>query len=182
MKKFSQSLFLVGALFSLSACSLLQPSSGSPMTKKAEVVGEKVDYAKAIDAYLITPQLLRELSPVNASARSNMSLDSAVKNYQYRVGPGDVINVTVWDHPELTTPAGSYRSASEAGNQVHANGTMFYPYVGSIKVAGLTVQQIRARLTKSLANYIADPQVEVRVASFQSQRAYVTGEVKSPGQ
>jgi len=50
------------------------------MTKKAEIVGEKVDYTKAIDAYLITPQLLRELSPVNASARSNMSLDSAVKN------------------------------------------------------------------------------------------------------
>ena len=182
MKKLSQSLFLVGTLFSLSACSLLQPSSGTPMTKKAEVVGEKVDYAKAIDAYLITPQLLRQLSPVNASARSNMTLDLAVKNYQYRVGPGDVINVTVWDHPELTTPAGSYRSASEAGNQVHANGTMFYPYVGSIKVAGLTVQQIRDRLTKSLTNYIADPQVEVNVAAFKSQKAYVTGEVKSPGQ
>ena len=47
--------------------------------QKAEVVGEKVDYAKAIDAYLITPQLLRQLSPVNASARSNMTLDLAVK-------------------------------------------------------------------------------------------------------
>ena len=59
---------------------------------------------------------------------------------------------------------------------------MFYPYVGSIKVAGLTVGQIRSKLTTELANYIAEPQVEVRVASYQSQKAYITGEVKEPGQ
>lgn len=182
MNKLTKSMLLMGVMFSLSSCSLLLPSSGSPTSKKAEVVGEKVDYNKAIDAYLITPQLLKQLTPVNASARSNKSLDQAVKNYQYRVGPGDVLNVTVWDHPELTTPAGSYRSAEEAGNQVHANGTMFYPYVGAIKVAGLTTQQIRNRLTNALAGYITDPQVEVNVASFKSQKAYVTGEVKSPGQ
>lgn len=182
MKKFSKSLLLMGMMLSLSSCSLLLPSSGSPMTKKAEVVGEKVDYDKAIDAYIITPQLLKQLAPVTAPARANSGLDKAVRGYQYRVGAGDVLNVTVWDHPELTTPAGSYRSAAEAGNQVHANGTMFYPYVGAIKVAGLTTQQIRDRLTAALSNYITSPQVEVSVASFQSQKAYVTGEVKSPGQ
>lgn len=182
MNKLSKSLFLAGTLFSVSGCSVLLPSSGTPMTKEPQVVGEKVDYDKAIDAYVVTPQLLKELAPVTAPARSNTGLDQAVKNYQYRVGPGDVLSVTVWDHPELTTPAGSYRSAAEAGNQVHANGTMFYPYVGQIKVAGLTTQQIRERLTRALTKYIVEPQVEVSVASYQSQKAYVTGEVKSPGQ
>lgn len=182
MKKFTKSLFTATAILSVSACSILLPSSGSPLTKKAEVVGENANYEKGIDAYVITPELLKKLAPVSAPARANLGLDKAVRGYQYHVGPGDVLNVTVWDHPELTTPAGSYRSAAEAGNQVHANGTMFYPYVGSIKVAGLTTQQIRDRLTKALANYIVEPQVEVNVASFQSQKAYVTGEVKSPGQ
>ena len=182
MNKLSKSLLLASMMLSVSGCSILLPSSGSPMTQKAKNGCDSVDYEKAIDAYIITPQLLKKIAPVTASARSNASLDKVVKGYQYRVGPGDVLNVTVWDHPELTTPAGSYRSAAEAGNQVHANGTMFYPYVGAIKVAGLTTQQIRSRLTSALSNYIADPQVEVNVASFQSQKAYVTGEVKEPGQ
>jgi len=163
MNKVIKSLLLTGTTLSLTACSLIFPSSGSPIAyKNTEIVGEEADFVKAVDAYLITPRLLKELAPVNAL--------------------GDVLNITVWDHPELTTPAGSYRSAAEAGNQVHANGTMFYPYVGSIKVAGLTVGQIRSKLTTELANYIAEPQVEVRVASYQSQKAYITGEVKEPGQ
>lgn len=103
-------------------------------------------------------------------ARANSPLDKQIKAYQYRVGPGDVLNITVWDHPELTTPAGSYRSAAESGSQVHANGTIFYPYVGSIYVSGLTVSQIRNKLTKKLANYISEPQIEVSVATYQSKK------------
>lgn len=184
MNKLIKSLFLTGLGLSLSSCSVFLPDSHkSPISQRpAQIVGENVDLAKAIDAYLITPQLLKTLKPINASAQSNLNLDRELRDYQYHVGPGDILNVTVWDHPELTTPAGSYRSSAEAGNQVHANGTMFYPYAGNIKVAGLTVDQIRARLTKALSNYIAEPQVEVNVASFQSQKAYITGEVKSPGQ
>ena len=183
MNKVIKALLLTGTTLSLTACSLIFPSSGSPIAyKNTEIVGEEADFFKAVDAYLITPRLLKELAPVNASAKVNSNLEQEIKNYQYRIGVGDVLNITVWDHPELTTPAGSYRSAAEAGNQVHANGTMFYPYVGSIKVAGLTVGQIRSKLTTELANYIAEPQVEVRVASYQSQKAYITGEVKEPGQ
>ncbi|MBD3896249.1 polysaccharide biosynthesis/export family protein [Halomonas sp. ML-15] len=144
--------------------------------------GDAPDLAQLVDIEPITPELIhsmeraeRRVSPVPDDLRRQIS------DYEYNVGPGDVLSIVVYDHPELTIPAGAERSAAEAGNQVRADGTIFYPFLGRINVAGKNADEIRVQLTRGLSEYLTDPQVDVFVAAFNSQKVYVTGAVDSPG-
>ncbi|KXO13726.1 Polysaccharide export lipoprotein Wza [Moritella sp. JT01] len=143
---------------------------------------ETVDILERVNLYPLTADKMAMYKAPRLSAQINPELDDKVAAYEYRIGAGDILNVTIWDHPELTIPAGSYRSASESGNWVHADGTIFYPYIGFVHVAGKTVVEIRAILTTRLAKFIETPQVDVNVAAFRSKKTYITGEVNEPGQ
>lgn len=129
----------------------------------------------------ITPELITELHAPAPTPTHHAELEQQRLLYDYVVGPGDVLSITVWNHPELTIPAGSMRSPADAGNWVHNDGTIFYPYVGSLQVAGLRVTEIREEITRRLRTYIERPQVDVTVAAFRSKRIYVTGAVNQPG-
>ena len=87
----------------------------------------------------------------------------------------------MWDHPELTIPAAVQRTAEFDGFRVQADGTITYAYAPKVPAAGKTVAEVREELVKRLSRVIEDPQIDVKVVGFRSQKAYVTGEVKKPG-
>lgn len=89
----------------------------------------------------------------------------------YTVGPGDVLEITVIGNADLTrTPT------------VQTSGTITLPLLEEVGVSGLTVLEIRRKLTTLLErDFLVNPQVEVRVREFQSQSVIVLGEVNSPG-
>ena len=178
-------LFAGLTLLFLSGCTVF-PGSHISTTDKHSVDQEQQEgeakFSEEVNVYALTPQQVAKYQTAKTSAQANPELEALIAEYEYRVGPGDLLSVTIWDHPELTIPAGSYRSSSESGNSVHADGTIFYPYIGTVEVAGKTVREIRTIVSNKLKRFIESPQVDVNVAAFRSKKTYVTGEVTQPGQ
>jgi polysaccharide biosynthesis/export protein len=117
-----------------------------------------------------------EITPEFVASGDNVSamqpLPAELTEYRpqsYEIQPGDTLLVTVWDHPELTAPAGTQQSAASNGRLVYPDGTMFYPYVGTLKVQGMTIEELRRTLTSRLAKYLRDPQVDVGVTGNGGQ-------------
>lgn len=89
----------------------------------------------------------------------------------YRIGPGDVLKVTVWGHEDLSRPV-----------VVPADGRIPFPLIGDVQVTGLTPTELEGRLRELLGkDYLVDPQVTVSVQEYRSQRVFVLGEAEKPG-
>lgn len=131
---------------------------------------------------IITPRLIATLpSEHKVPTKIKLARETSTHPYVYRVAPQDVLSITVWDHPELTIPAGEVRSADAAGYIVQEDGHFYFPYVGQVKASGRTVEAIRDELTQRLASTIIDPQIGVTVSGYRGKKVYIAGEVKKPG-
>jgi polysaccharide export outer membrane protein len=173
MNRFSASGLLVALAF-LSGCAL---APGQHMDTHA-LDADNSDSGSRVDLVQITPKLI---AMDQATATAAATVPAALLDFRpdsYRIGAGDILYITVWDHPELTAPAGPQQQLYANGRLVRPDGTLYYPYVGSVQVAGLTVEKLRAELADKLKTYIEKPQVDVNIVGFGSQKVWLSGAFK----
>jgi len=98
---------------------------------------------------------------------------SAAQDKSYRIGPEDVVTITIY-------AGGEEQHTSDV--TVSAQGIMNAPFLGSVRAAGLTPSQLELQITKPLAkDYFVDPKVHVRIKEFHSISYYISGAIQSPG-
>lgn len=135
----------------------------------------------------ITPELIR----AQRAARPT-DIDADVKRLfgapkPYLIGPGDILNIVVWDHPDLIlAPAGAVTtdvtgSTVSNGYNVSPKGMIQFPYIGNLEVSGLTEFELREKLSARLAKYFTEPKLTVRIQAYRSGRVYIDGAVRAPG-
>lgn len=159
--------------FSLSGCTILP--------------GMQNLNSSSIPKYRMKPTVITE--PVIIPITPTLLATDPPPPYIYRIAPQDVLSIIVWQHPEFNPPiqqtstvgSQSSQAAGVSGYLVNHAGSIFFPLVGNIEVAGKTVEQVRVELSHYLKTYVRNPQVMVRVADYRSKKVYVFGEVMRPG-
>lgn len=89
----------------------------------------------------------------------------------YRLNPGDVLQVSVWNEEELNREV-----------LVRPDGGISFPLVGEIDAANRTVARVQEAITSRLGPYVPDAVVTVAVIGVNGNKIYVLGKVARPGE
>lgn len=153
----------------LQSCAIVP---GQHMSERALTNGHSPESGH-VQLVQITPEWLAQNQDLSTDTIAPELL--AYRPEPYHIGVGDTLYITVWDHPELTSPAGTQQQTVANGRLVRSDGTLFYPYVGVLNVAGMTIEDLRKMLAEKLATYIQKPQVDVSVVGYTSQLVTLQG-------
>ncbi len=183
---------LLLALAPLAGCTAMAPGI---QFARADVSDTSRASAPRTEMRTITPELVRKEREQREQQVSE-DISALMQPAQpYQIEAGDVLQVVVWDHPELSAsmlpapalgmPGGAGVAGSplqpQSGFEVDQQGMLDFPYAGKLKVAGLTSSEVHRQLTERLSRYLRQPKLSVRVLAYRSKRVYVDGEVKQPG-
>jgi polysaccharide export outer membrane protein len=116
------------------------------------------------------PKLLRNFIALLALVLAYPAISA---NNDYRMGTGDVLRITVYGQPDLTTEA-----------RIGESGSITFPLIGEVKLVGSTPSQGEAEIVRRLkkGGFILDPNVNLNIVQYHSQQISVLGRVNRPGQ
>jgi polysaccharide export outer membrane protein len=149
----------------LSICLLPALATGlAQQTPVKPASGAKPAAAPAINHPATSSTTARSAAAAPAAHSANVTAN-------YIIGAEDTLQITVWQEPNLSTPA----------LPVRPDGKISLPLVGDITAAGFTPMQLAADIGNRLRQYVTDPEVDVTVLAVNSKRVYLIGEVMHVG-
>ncbi len=119
---------------------------------------------------MIPTFVLRSGTTIAALSLAGLLASNAIGAGTYRLGPSDVVRVTVYNNPDLSTEA-----------QLDSLGRIVFPLIGPVELAGLEKGQAESRIASALGSYVKMPQVNVMVSQFRSRQVSILGQVNKPG-
>ena len=162
----------------MSAPATLPVTSGDAQAPKQEVQIPITD---------INMTLIQQIRQTERTAGENQLRALLGKPQPYTLGVGDVLQITVWDHPELAAAQGSQTNSNSRpydpaqGFVIDSNGDVPVPFAGNVHVDGMRIDQAQRAIQVALQKVYVKPNVTVRVASFRAKQVYIDGEVHTPG-
>lgn len=176
-----------GGAIALGACASLPASgpTGAQIRRTADVVIADVpsQLIDVVDATLLPPREPAAASPF-------VDRDPPPTDM---VGPGDVLDIAIYE-AGVTLFSGGARAASDAAtfdpsakverlppNRVDDGGDIRMPYIGRLRVAGMTVGEVAQRVRERLRGFSQNPQVLVTIRDAVTNSVIVGGEVGRPG-
>jgi polysaccharide export outer membrane protein len=131
---------------------------------------------------LPSPVVSHEADHLDPKILAEVNTDESAAAYQ--VGAGDSLLVAVYGHPELAIS--QYAGMGIPGGRgngfvIDNDGSIQFPLIGSVNVAGKTLNELRIHLEDQLKTYVREPKVTVQVLFNGSLRYYLLGQFTAPG-
>jgi polysaccharide export outer membrane protein len=108
-------------------------------------------------------------APASATFASPYDRDTLAE--EYRIAPGDVLQIFVWREPDLSREV-----------RVRTDGLVTVPLLGDVSAVAKTPQALSAELAQQLGRFVTTPSVTITVTYSSSQRFFVVGLVTKPGE
>jgi len=124
-------------------------------------------------ASIVAPFVMLFAALASAETTPPASATNGAAPQDYRIGAGDLLKISVFGSPELSTDA-----------RVAQSGTITCPLIGSVNVAGLSSADVERTLAQKFidGSFLKQPQVSVLIVEYMSQKVSVLGHVSKPGQ
>ncbi|MBS4076403.1 polysaccharide export protein [Ameyamaea chiangmaiensis] len=184
----------------LSGCSAM-PDSGPTERSVLNAQKDQAHNPLGFEILPVTPQIAAILASEVPPLISSLDAANNPFSHNDRIGAGDVLTITVFElgsglfassggggasaaageGASAPGPAASVTNQNLPPTQVEADGTISVPYVGRMRAAGMTPQDLAENIRRSLGSKSQNPQVMVRISSDIANTVIVSGEVHHPG-